>query len=90
MPLDRKAETGQPPSGSRTCLKDLSGIHRGTVVIVWCILIGGAALMTYGAWTEDGLDWYFAIGPTIGLAALVVGGIAASARMEIRRRGPPR
>ena len=42
--------------------------------------------MTYAAWTEDGLDWYFAIGPTFGLAVAFVGGAVALVLMARERR----
>ena len=68
-----------------SCGKALHPIALAAIVVGWIALAAFGAVMTYAAWTEDGLEWYFAIGPTIG-AVMVAGGALVGLPLIVREQ----
>jgi hypothetical protein len=69
--LSDQAEGPNVPA-RHTERKQLSGIALAAIVVGWLLFTAFGVLMTYWAWTEEGLDWYLALGPTIGAAIALV------------------
>lgn len=63
-------------TSAREDRKPLPKAALGAVVVGWLLFAAFASLMTYAAWTDDGLDWYLAVGPTVGAVIVVFGAVA--------------